>query len=784
MAYPKKESSVQHESPVGSGPSGTRRRPLLGRVLAVLPFSLGMLALTSAAVGAQVATAADCPNSAVRAEQRSTSLADCRAYELVSPADKVNGSVAFPTNFPGYSAGFDVLNAASVDGNTAAFSAYASFADPKSGGVTSYRSARSALGWQTRMWSPKTVLPHASLPDQWFVQDATADLKTGFMETGQPYNPLDDDFGPSDILVTRDVYTLSADGVADWQSRPNGEQVATERIPAYHAGHSEDGSATLFQTTEKLVPEANGQIDGAMLLYKRQSGATSLVGLDDDGAPVGTCGSVVATSSYESVSQDSTLAMEPVQGSVSRDGSRVYFSSPDPEGYRVSADPACYAPVQVYLRGGSRTIRVSASQRATPDTPADAIFQGASADGNRVFFLSSEALTDTATPGTAGRMLYEYDVASGHLVLLTPAGNVRGVSFVSDDGSHVYYLQDGVLKVAVDGSSRSIAPIGSGGGGGGLTGRNPHISATPDGQHLLYTDDADPTNVGATVVQAYLYSAEDDQLTCVSCTGDGGYASRDVILTHPGSTLNGISRLSPENLSADGHYAFFETPAALVPGDVNEASDVYQWHDGVVSLVSDGQDESGSYFMDSSSDGRDVFFGTGASLVAWDFDRGDQDIYDARIGGGFAEPVPAPVPCSGDQCQGAPTGSIAPAVLGTVTFHGSGNDTPSGRAPSSAMTIAKPKAVTGTTATLKIKVPSAGAITLSGSAVGKQTKKANKAATYSIKVSLTTKVRASLKKKKTLKVNVMVAFKPRTGALASKKVTVTFKQPRSKKGGR
>ena len=53
------------------------------------------------------------------------------------------------------------------------------------------------------------------------------------------------------------------------------------------------------------------------------------------------------------------------------------------------------------------------------------------------------------------------------------------------------------------------------------------------------------------------------------------------------------------------------------------------------------------------------------------------DVYDARVGGGEAEPV-EPVECSGDACQ-SPAAAPDDPTPGSLTFHGPGNLSPGGR---------------------------------------------------------------------------------------------------------
>jgi hypothetical protein len=147
------------------------------------------------------------------------------------------------------------------------------------------------------------------------------------------------------------------------------------------------------------------------------------------------------------------------------------------------------------------------------------------------------------------------------------------------------------------------------------------------------------------------------------------------------------------SMSDDGEHIFFSTPDALVPEDVNgEAScdpvtagagggitspiksceDIYEWHDGTVSLVSGGVQNKPAVLVGGSHSGRDVFFLTTQQLVGWDGDD-STDLYDARVGGGFPEPPPQPPICEGESCRGQGSVPIPVPGAGTGVFEGPGN---------------------------------------------------------------------------------------------------------------
>src|SRR6185312_7228086 len=351
---------------------------------------------------------------------------------------------------------------------------------------------------------------------------------------------------------------------------------------------------------------------------------------------------------------------------------------------------------------GSSTVKLNASEASTADPFAPATFLDASKNGERVFFMTAQALTDD-TPAGGDEHLYMYDAslapsAPHHLTLINSdeepgdgtSANARGVVGTSNDGSYVYFVSDGQivrgqpllggipgLYVWHDGTVRYIKAV-AGFLGGELftTGAgfvvNPRQSrVTPYGRWLLYRMPTGP------VEQLYLYSADSGTPpVCVSCDPSGGPTAAIATDATNVNQANG-GATSPswhENhaLSADGSV-FFSTAQALVPGDVNGRADVYEYEPSVgrVFLISGGTDAGDSWFMDASPDGRNVFFTTRQQLVGWDADQ-EYDVYDARVGGGFPDPPSTPV-CMGDGCQGALVASPVVQSAGSAVFSGAGN---------------------------------------------------------------------------------------------------------------
>lgn len=275
----------------------------------------------------------------------------------------------------------------------------------------------------------------------------------------------------------------------------------------------------------------------------------------------------------------------------------------------------------------------------------------------------------------------------------------------------------------------------------------------------------------------YRYDAQTHEVRCVSCTsGDPGgdaelgaeYAQANQLDLHlPGSYV-------PSAVLDDGGV-YVETPAALDPRDVNGLVDVYETGAGAPRLISSGRSSGPSTFMAATPDGRSVFFRTEEPLVGQDQDA-FADVYVARVDGGLvSQERPAPRErCADDDCQGRASDPPAPAPVGSDSLAGEGNVHARPPAARSKVAVARGRQVAGPTATLRVRVSSAGRIAVSGAGVRRAVRTTTRAATYQVKVALGAAARQTLRRRQRMAVKVKVAFQPKAGRSAVRTVMLTF----------
>jgi hypothetical protein len=536
------------------------------------------------------------------------SLPDDRGWELVSPADKNGGEVAGPGELFGGGA----IQAAAL-GGAIAYGSSASFAGGAgSPGASQYIARRTGSGWATEnVTLPTLAGAYGDSPDGVPFQLFSGDLGRALIATPQR---CEEDPCPRS-------YTL----------RPSsGALAASPLSPDMRlAGASPDLSASVLSSCKALTANATeipgvGDCDPSFPNLYRWTGA-SLTAINLlPGAPTTTPGAELAAPA----------------GAVSPDGSRVYFT----------------VAGALYLREGNETVLIDAA----------ASFETASANGALAFF-------------TKAGHLYRYEAATKASADLTPGGEVEGVLGASPDGAYLYYLtpaglylhRNGAATKAAAGAEAANYPPATGTARVAANGNLAFLAAAP---LTDFDNNAHP--------QAYLYSPATATLTCASCNPSGARATGPAVV--PGARANGTAPTAtraykPRALSASGERLFFESPDPLVASDTNAARDVYQWQaqgagscqkpGGCIALISDGRAPGGARFIDASADGSEAYFLTAASLVA--ADPGLNDLYVARVGGGFADPD-RPIACLGDACQPVPSAPDDP-LPGTLLPRAEGN---------------------------------------------------------------------------------------------------------------
>lgn len=428
------------------------------------------------------------------------------------------------------------------------------------------------------------------------------------------------------------------------------------------------------------------------------------------------------------------------QGAISADGSRAYFSTRpgQPAGEPCNEGNALRILERREGKQGPWIGPLFSSECNRPSaepcsaTDGDDLFQGASADGSRVYFTSNRQLASSDRDGAGfpsacvfplpiplqGCDLYLYDstLPQGERLIQVSAGEdnaehemgkgarvLNGVTGISGDGSHAYFVAEGVLTEhpnpagasAVAGmpnlyvwseASRStafIATLGAGDKeglwGGEGTWRNqayPVPAVGPDGESggsgdvLLFESRAEltPNDTDGEHADVFRYDGTGGSptLECVSCDPGGpDSAAFDVvkhgILGELGELFDASGTDFAEQgrwVSENGGEAVFATAEPLVPGDVNDTTDFYLWRDGrLYRLPGTAYTTPGTPEADGpalSHDGSTVAFQTSSPLLPQDGDT-VPDVYVARAGGGYLNPTEpaACVPDGGSGCRGA-----------------------------------------------------------------------------------------------------------------------------------
>jgi VCBS repeat-containing protein len=746
------------------------------RAFAARRLGLGACAITLAAAAVALAPIASAG---------ATGPPDGRSYELVSNVDKGGQDAMVLLN--------SRLPLPSRDGRRLVWNTVAAYGGAKANIGNWYMAERGASGWRVASLTPPpppgTPLSgedvDANVPN---IAGFGADLALPIFETTWSLDPRDDDG------VSQDVYVRRPDGSFEWVSGPDDGDATP--IHAFYGGASNDGSHVVFQTAEQLLPGDTHSTGHEV--YESTGGRTRLVGVLPDGS-VDACGASLGETTPTVLNGPSWA----VRGTVSDDGSRIIFETPDVRPHEDS-DPACSARTEIYQRvDGTSTIHVSASHRSSPDPsgPWDKMYMAASKDGTKILFATVEQLTDDDTD--SGLDLYLYDGATGGLTRVTSGSSGHASSgftrltAMSGDGRRVYFIATGQLapgasatkpnlyvwdggttRYVASGTDFAIADQDSWAPRQGSADSQLIATTTPNGDRLLFVGSKDLSGTG--VWRLYEYDLHTGQTVCVSCPADG---SEPVGGNTPVAVPHAFSnRLpAPTALTTDGRV-FFDTADALVPEDTNHARDAYEYEDGHIYLISTGKDPYDVYIAGASVSGDDVFFSTYQRLTWQDHDDAG-DLYDARVGGGIPEPQPVPSrACDGEGCHGAAAtpASSQPSAWATEQSFGAGNATATPRFRVRAIRASELRRL-ARTGRLTLSVRSDAATTLTAVAswgrshlAARGTATLRRAGTTTLTLRLRRSAVAQLQHTRTLRLRITVRS---TAAMSSQTLAISVRRP-------
>ena len=661
---------------------------MMGMLSAVV---LAGVAVASAFAAAPAAASAACPNEALRAEARSTQLPECRAYELVSPVDTADSGVL---NFYGAAPG----------GEAAEFVSAGGFAGIQSDqAINAYIARRGSEGWET-----------ASVGIPGTAQGERLGWTTSFDLTKQVAGvefKAGENAGLAGMLFSGD---LAAAPALQWVDLPQFHYLET--LPNQFHGYPAD------REPEDTSPDLSH-----LVLYGPEVENSNGVAVEEL-YEISGVGTPAEAAQPISIGPKGETIDHAVSGNGAGEGNGAGGAGADSIFHAISNDGAV-----IFFTAGISYVRVN-GETAHPITLelGGGVFQGASEDGSKVFLHRADgALYMDLIDSEPGHE------AVSETVPIAPAGQSNTYLRFSDDGSRVYFLSTGVIAgteneenenkekaeehkpnlYVYDTLTKKTAfiaqaePGRSNASGESQEYEEMQVNGCPsaelgeaeepgceDGRFFVFTSTAHITpGDTARSQQVFEYDAKTGHLVRVS-TGEGGYAENgnsnalgasipklSYGTNHPGSQEE-LFEDKKRAVSDDGSTVVFSTSGALSPRAVNDLHpqpgplDIYESHNGQVSLISTGHSLTSDEQPTITPSGRDIFFTSTEGILPQDSD-GLSSLYDARIGGGFpAAAVPAGG-CNGDACQGPPSVPNLLAAPASATFSGLGNPTPEVASP-------------------------------------------------------------------------------------------------------
>jgi hypothetical protein len=622
-----------------------------------------------------------CINEGVRVEQKSTVTNKCRGWELASAADKNGGNITLENG----------AVSASMDGNAIVYFSRGSFADTEGSGIigiTEYMTRRGTSGWETHSMLPTPsthTIQIGFFPGNTVVERFSDDFRKGLLGA-YDLPRVDDDIVDGEnmyIVNTENRNTQTITTQVPWEEIGLGRRLEYQ-FKIFKAGANSDMSLVSFTSQTPLLEEG-GTTDA---LYE----------WEDNGE--------IRIASYLPDGQLAQGVEIPKEGftsneTISRDGSLVTFTA-NKEGTR-----------QLYVRRNhTDTVWVSEPEGTNTANPENVTFNYITLDNKNIIFTTTSPLVDADVNGETDLYMYT-DTPDpeneANLTLISSGGGIYGEGSAnpgeallgaSDDGSIVYFQDNkwniGQIWQYKEGQRKVVFfPYGSD-ERRGIDVDWGSVRVSRDGKRLVMVSRASPyvpmgpgfgLNAQKTnnKMELWVYDDPTETTICASCpdypAGTVEKPPRGDTIIKP-EVIKGINVQftllnRPRYLTEDGKLAFFSTTEPLVPEDKNGLMDVYEYdiETGRLHLVSSGQGEFGSWFVDASANGDDVFIGTREQLIRADRDS-LADVYDSRVQGGYPEPPAPPTPCVGDACRGPIPEEPAELSAATPRFGGPGNPAP------------------------------------------------------------------------------------------------------------
>jgi hypothetical protein len=683
-------------------------------------------------------------------------LPDNRAFEMVTPVENHNADVFIPhaINSQVTINGTPTYQPFQVSENGMAITYVA---DPTAGGVgnsgnglgNQYLAKRSPQG----AWTQTNIEPASRKATTY--QGFSSDLSTGVVLSGREGAPRlpplsseapGEGYGvlyacaesentctsPEEILGTPQnpfkalfvgspVRPVEEFGTQGFERRGLGviHDGHPEVTPVYAGSAGSASAGLLFEANDALL-RGNGNLERELTrsvsseiannedgnyLYDSVNGQLNLVDVLPGGEVVG----------------DATFGGPPFAGNefdppdfsnvISGDGSYVYWTD-----LRTGT---------VYVRvSGQSTLQVSAGTNA-------AQYWTSTANGQYTFYTESQVRG-------AGEGLYRFNATTSTRQQLVPSSaNVLGVVGTSENGEDIYFVAEGVLSGASGSGAlpkagqpnlylqhnldtpvfiATLSPQDRGEMAPFISSRNEGTGEFGDWQPDLANRTAEVPASGGGVVfmsrmslpvvgfprgysiegseEVYVFDASANRLFCVSCSSSGEPGGASGFLP-----ISWTDTYIPQWISSNGDEVFFDSGAPLVAQDTNGHQDVYEWElegtggcptgtgvNGGCVSLLSGGTGDTASWLIGASESGDDVFIATRAQLVPEDQNGAFDLYDARVNG--VKPVSPPA-CAGSGCQGVPAAPPTFTAPPSVAAEGIGNLPPISTAQQKPLTRAQ-----------------------------------------------------------------------------------------------